>query len=555
LTGDANGGSGNSNGIGTSARFNNPGGMSVSSDSSFALVADTYNHMIRKIILSTSSVSLVAGDSIFGKNNGIGTNAHFYYPTGVSVSSDGSFALVADYGNNMIRKIVLSTSAVSLVAGDVSGGYGSNNGIGTRAKFSSPYRVSISSDGGFALVGDSDNNMIRKIVLSTSSVSLVAGDVNGEYGSNNGIGTNARFDSPTGVSISSDDSFALIVDDYNNMIRKIVLSTSSVSLVAGDVNGGYGSNNSIGTNAQFYSPTGVSISSDDSFALVADTNNNMIRKIVLSTSSVSLVAGGVVGRSNGIGSNAQFLYPYEVIVSSDSNFALVADLSNNMIRLMTAFPEPTSQPTLQPTSQPTLQPTSQPTLQPTGQPTAAEITAPFLDQSSSSAASTSLSFIIIAILLVICRLFLMLPQLSRSSVVSRSVTMLKAWWWVGYVCCCGISVVCAVAAVASYAEALSGEPQVSLSSSEVTYTKISSCRDDIRSVSMSALGPFSLRSELSSPLLSSLSSCLIFTRHLSLQTKLSLADIWRREESFNGDGGYLELIVRLADIVKRNLSY
>jgi DNA-binding beta-propeller fold protein YncE len=115
--------------MGTNAQFYSPYGVSISSDGNFALVADTDNDMIRKIILSTSSVSLLAGDELSIWNNGIGTNARFYLPDGVSVSSDGSFALVADLGHHMIRKIVLSTSAVSLFAGD--GTFGSNNGIGT----------------------------------------------------------------------------------------------------------------------------------------------------------------------------------------------------------------------------------------------------------------------------------------------------------------------------------------------------------------------------------------------------------------------------------------
>jgi DNA-binding beta-propeller fold protein YncE len=109
-------------------------------------------------------------------------------------------------------------------------------------------------------------------------------------GSTNGVGSNAQFDSPNGVSISPDGSYALVVDTYNQVIRKIVLSSANVSTLAG-LTGSSGSTNGVGSNALFSYPNGVSISSDGSYALVADTVNNLIRKIAISTANVSTLAG------------------------------------------------------------------------------------------------------------------------------------------------------------------------------------------------------------------------------------------------------------------------
>ena len=81
------------NGIGTNAKFNIPTGVSISPDGSYALVAEYYNHPIRQIIISSALVSVLAGLFISGLGNGIGTNAQFNYPTGVSISPDGSYAL------------------------------------------------------------------------------------------------------------------------------------------------------------------------------------------------------------------------------------------------------------------------------------------------------------------------------------------------------------------------------------------------------------------------------------------------------------------------------
>ena len=74
-----------------------------------------------------------------GSADGIGSNALFSSPRGVSVSPDGSYALVADYGNHMIRKIVITSGLVSTLAGSTVSG--SANGVGTNAQFSYPFSL------------------------------------------------------------------------------------------------------------------------------------------------------------------------------------------------------------------------------------------------------------------------------------------------------------------------------------------------------------------------------------------------------------------------------
>jgi hypothetical protein len=115
------------------------------------------------------NVSTLAGvTGVPGATNGIGTNSQFKNPVAVSISPDGLFALVAERHNHLIRQIVLSTASVSTLAG-VAGVPGATNGIGTNSKFNVPYGVSISPHGLYALVADW-NHLIRQIVLSTASV-------------------------------------------------------------------------------------------------------------------------------------------------------------------------------------------------------------------------------------------------------------------------------------------------------------------------------------------------------------------------------------------------
>jgi len=97
-------------------------------------VADTSNHLIRKIVISTGGVTTIAGTGSLGSANGTGTSASFNSPA--EITTDGTNLYVADRSNHLIRKIVISTGAVTTVAG--TGSSGSANGTGTSASFNYP---------------------------------------------------------------------------------------------------------------------------------------------------------------------------------------------------------------------------------------------------------------------------------------------------------------------------------------------------------------------------------------------------------------------------------
>src|SRR3989304_8804577 len=100
------GGSGTSDAIGTLSRFNSPRGIAVYGNNLF--VTDKYNHTIRKIDLYTKSVTTIAGyPGRVGVNDGIGSNARFYFPEGIA--TDGVYLYVADAGNHVIRKVEINS--------------------------------------------------------------------------------------------------------------------------------------------------------------------------------------------------------------------------------------------------------------------------------------------------------------------------------------------------------------------------------------------------------------------------------------------------------------
>jgi ribosomal protein S11 len=160
-------------------------------------------------------VTTVAGLSLIGTTDGMGAAAKFNFPQGIT--TDGRNLYVADTGNNTIRKIVISTGAVTTLAGSA-GQKGSADGTGAAARFDVP--AGITTDGTNLYVADSSNNTIRKIVISTGAVTTLAGSAGlGQAGSADGRGAAARFCRPQGI--TTDGNSLYVSDTCNNAIRKI----------------------------------------------------------------------------------------------------------------------------------------------------------------------------------------------------------------------------------------------------------------------------------------------------------------------------------------------
>ena len=209
---------GSSDGLGTTARFNQPRGIAIDRDNN-VYVADAGNHTIRKVT-PTGNVSTFAGlATVRGSVDGSGTTARFSSPNGVAFDSQGNL-FVADTGNHTIRKIT-ADGTVSSIAGSA-GVSGSTDGNGASARFSSPYAVAVDSVGNL-FVTDGFNYLLRKI-STTGEVTSIGGSP-GQFGAASGTGTAARFS--TLAAITVDASGALfIVDQNNNRIVKGVLDST-----------------------------------------------------------------------------------------------------------------------------------------------------------------------------------------------------------------------------------------------------------------------------------------------------------------------------------------
>ena len=309
--------SGSTDGQGIAATFNGPYGLTVDISGN-VYVADRENNMIRKITPG-GLVSTIAGSTTAGSANGQGIAASFRAPCGIAVDASGNI-YVGDYLNNEIRKIT-SSGLVSTFAGSIT--KGSLDGQGQSASFYWP--AGLASDAaGNVYIADSQNSEIRKIT-SGGLVSTIAGTAI----NTNGQGISACFDLPTGIAI--DGSGNLYITDFGSDVIRKITKGGLVTTLAGS--GASGSNDGQGIAASFFAPSAIAVDASGNL-YVADTDNNMIRKITPGGLVSTLAGSKTSGNTNGQGTQASFNTPKGIAVDASGN-VYVADTNNELIRKIT----------------------------------------------------------------------------------------------------------------------------------------------------------------------------------------------------------------------------
>jgi sugar lactone lactonase YvrE len=318
-----------------------------------------YNTTSPTIPVESVTVSTLAGQAgIYGKSDGVGTAALFHCPHGVAVDTSGN-VYVADSCNNIIRKIAPDQTVTTLAG---SGFGGSANGVGAAASFNYPLGVAADSSGN-VYVADNSNEMIRlitpggavttlahvpnwpssvavtpagtvyesestlvRVITSAGVTSVLAGAAT--LGSTDGIGTKASFYYPQGVAVDASGN-VFVADTNNNRIRKIT-PDGIVTTLAGT--GGSGSTNGVASTATFSNPQGVAVDGSNNI-YVADTGNNLIRKVTSAGLVITLAGTGSSGFLDGPGLLAKFNQPTAIAVDGSGKI-YVADNGNQVIRVI-----------------------------------------------------------------------------------------------------------------------------------------------------------------------------------------------------------------------------
>ena len=377
----------------TRASLSEPTDVFVSSSALY--IADTGNHRVRRVDLTTGSISTFAGNgtAAFSGDDGPAVDASLNRPSDVLVGAAGDL-FVSDTGNHRVRRILNGT--ITTFAGSGVAGFGGDGGPATDASLSSPLGLALrqfSNGSAEVLIADSANHRVRAVDISTRTITTVVGTGVPGFSGDGGSPTAAQVAGPQGVDYYAADQQMFIADTGNNRVR--IVAGDRISTFAGNgiagwsgdggapnlaslsapsalfaywatsdtgnarirslrrvyqpplyvdfvtvigtlVDGtlaGYGGDGGPAPDARFFAPEGVAVDTDGTL-FVADTLNHRVRRVDAGTGEVTTVAGtGLVGDSGDGASaaSAQLASPTALALDGAGHL-LIADTGNRRVR-------------------------------------------------------------------------------------------------------------------------------------------------------------------------------------------------------------------------------
>jgi sugar lactone lactonase YvrE/thiol-disulfide isomerase/thioredoxin len=258
-------------GLRATAQFNEPQGMALSADGGTLYVCDCLNHALRAVDVAQGMVSTLAGNGEQGQDrryHGPALKAQLNSPW--DVLREGNALFIAMAGCHQIWRYDLGSAEMSVHGG--TGRESALDGDLAHSAFAQP--SGLASDGHRLFVADSEASSIRAVdIEATGIVSTLAGsgDLFG-FGLVDGLGSKARFQHPLGICRvgTGTDAFLVVADTYNQILRRVDALTGTVTVLAGSGTSHPGTTEHIG----FFEPGGVSATSERLY--VADTNHHRI---------------------------------------------------------------------------------------------------------------------------------------------------------------------------------------------------------------------------------------------------------------------------------------
>jgi DNA-binding beta-propeller fold protein YncE len=211
---------------------------------------------------------------------------------------------LADSMNNRIRVVNTATGIIETFTGNGIGQFAGDGGQATDAELHNPTGVAVDPVTGNVYIADNQNNRIRKVTVSTGIIATIAGTGAAGYSGDGGVATDAQLNRPYGLVVDSIGANLFIADTDNNVIRKVNFASGKISTVAGNGTVGDAGDGGPAASARLYYPTGISVDTSDASndLYIADSGNQKIRKVTSATGAITTLVGtGRAGYSCSVG--------------------------------------------------------------------------------------------------------------------------------------------------------------------------------------------------------------------------------------------------------------
>ena len=291
-------------------------------------IADYDNNVVRKVVLSTGIITTVAGngDDTYSGDGGPATQAGMD-PYDIAVDTSGNL-YIADYLNSRIRKVTAATGIISTLAGSTVPGFGGDNGPANQAVLDGPIGISVDANGAVYFV-DYYNDRVRKIDQTANKITTFAGTGQGGYGEpsydgDGGLATAAYLALPYSTAVEPDGN--ILIDCIVELWR-VTVADGTIHFLAGSDSLAFGGDGGSASAAKFGGMIYAGSAPNDDI-LIADVGNFRVRRIHAGV--VNTVAGTTI--ADNIPATSAFLNLPDGIVPDGKGGLLISDTGDSRIR-------------------------------------------------------------------------------------------------------------------------------------------------------------------------------------------------------------------------------
>jgi DNA-binding beta-propeller fold protein YncE len=282
---------------------------------------------VRYVVNTATAAKRFCGDG------GSALQAQLNFPTAIVVDDDGN-VFIADTMNHRVRRVDAISGLITTVAGTGHARYSGDGGPAIAATLNEPAALAVSKQGTL-FIADQSNNRIRAVDAQTGMIRTVAGTGTAAYNGDEIPATEASLAGPSGLWLTSDGTL-FIADTFNGRIRAIDPATGLIRTVVGD--GGEYRYQGPGELASrsLSRPSGIACDTLGN-VYVSDSDNHLIRRWNGRNGRLERLVGQGTAEFGGDGGpalGASLNFPFGMAIDRDGQL-LVADTFNHRIRAIT----------------------------------------------------------------------------------------------------------------------------------------------------------------------------------------------------------------------------
>jgi hypothetical protein len=303
------------------------------------LIIDWNNLRLRRIA-SNGIVSTIMGRDFEAPptEGALAVDTPLHHSSDVELDMTGNLYVAGNHSPVVFR--VGADDRVTIVAGTDQAGYDGDGGPARMAKLTTPYGVFPDADGG-VYIGDAGAHVVRYVdgagmIRTVAGTGPVLGTRAGGYSGDGGPAVAAQLNGPTRLRLDGEGNL-LICDTNNHVIRKVD-GAGVITTIAGTGTFGFSGDGGPAAAAQLNTPYDLRVA-DDGDVYIADSGNNVVRRIDHATGIISTVVGtqtaGFAGDEGDAGA-CELKFPVGIELADDGSL-WIADTFNQRVRRVAGF--------------------------------------------------------------------------------------------------------------------------------------------------------------------------------------------------------------------------